>query len=128
VARAADGCAAVRPAYQATASGGAKDTAAPQSRATRVGFLVAPYVVLGVLVLLLAYAGRKIIVVVAGEPDVAQALSYGVIAGAVVQLVFAVSELRRRRLPGVNFRAWSLVALAAVSSGSPAVFFWRMDD
>jgi len=45
-----------------------------------------------------------------------------------VQLVFAVSELRRRRLPGVNFRAWSLVALAIVSSGSQAMFFSRMDD
>src|SRR5207245_1919063 len=114
--------------YQAAAAGRGQASAEPQSRTTRMVFLVAPYVVLGVLALLLAYAGRKIIVVVAGEPDVAQALSYGVIAGAVVQLVFAVSELRRRRLPGVNFRAWSLVALAIVSSGSQAMFFSRMDD
>lgn len=115
-------------AYQAAPSGRVKDSAEPQSRATRLIFLVAPYVVLGVLVLLLAYAGRKIIVVVAGEPDVARGLSYGVIAGAIVQLVFAISELRRRSLPGVNFRAWSLVALAIVSSASQAMFLSRMDD
>ena len=114
-------------AYQAAPSGRVKDSAEPQSRANRMIFLVAPYVVLGVLVLLLAYLGRKIVVVVAGEPDIARALSYGVIAGAIVQLVFAISELRRRRLPGVNFRAWSLVALAIVSSGSQALFLARMD-
>jgi hypothetical protein len=114
-------------AYQATPSGRVKDSAEPQSRTARMVFLVAPYVVLGVLVLLLAYAGRKIIVTVAGEPDIALALSYGVIAGAIVQLVFAVSELRRRRLPGVNFRAWALVALAIVGSGSQAMFLSRLD-
>ena len=119
---------AVWTAYQAAPSGRVKDSAEPQSRTTQIVFLVAPYVVLGVLVLLLAYVGRKIMVWVAGEPEVARALSYGVIAGAIVQLVFAISELRRRRLPGVNFRAWSLVALAIVSSGSQAMFLSRLDD
>jgi hypothetical protein len=115
-------------AYQAAPSGRAKDSAEPQSQTTHVVFLVAPYVVLGVLVLLLAYAARKSIVAVAIDLDVAEALSYGVIAGAVVQLVFAISELRRRRLPGVNYRAWILVALAIVGSGSQAMFLWRFDD
>ena len=115
-------------AYQAAPSGRAKDSAEPQGRATRIVFLVAPYIVLGVLVLLLAYVARKSIVAVAIDLDVAEALSYGVIAGAVVQLVFAISELRRRGLPGVNYRAWSLVALAIVGSASQAMFLSRMDD
>src|SRR5258705_3053717 len=119
---------AVWTAYQAAPSGRAKDSAEPQRRTTQLVFLVAPYVVLGVLVLLLAYAARKSIVAVAIDLDVAEALSYGVIAGAVVQLVFALSELRRSRLPGVNYRAWSLVALAIVGSGSQAMFLWRFDD
>ena len=114
-------------AYQAAPSGRVKDSAEPQGRATRLVFLVAPYLVLGVLVVLLAYAARKSIVAVAINLDIAEALSYGVIAGAVVQLVFAVSELRRRRLPGVNYRAWSLVALAIVGSGSQVMFLSRFD-
>jgi len=113
-------------AYQAAPSGRAKDSAEPQGPTTRLVFLVAPYLVLGVLVLLLALAGRTTIVSAAGEPDVVRALSYGVIAGAVVQLVFAVSELRRRRSPGVNLRAWSLVGLAIVGSGSQAWFLSRL--
>jgi hypothetical protein len=119
---------AVWTAYQAAPSGRAKDSAEPQSRTTQLVFLVAPYVVLGVLVLLLAYAARKIIVAVAIDLDIAEALSYGVIAGAIVQLVFAISELRRRRLPGVNYRAWSLVALAIIGSGSQVMFLWRFAD
>lgn len=105
-------------AYQATPSGRAKDSAEPPARATRVVFMLAPYLVLGVLVLLLALAGRSVIVAASQRIDVMRALSYGVIAGAVVQVVFALSELARRRLPGLNRRAVGLIALAIASGGS----------
>ena len=114
-------------AYQAAPSGRAKDSAEPAGRGTRIVFMLAPYLVLGVLVLLLAVAGRSVIVAVSGRPDVMRALCYGVIAGAIVQLVFAFSELWRRRLPGLNRRALGLVALAIASGGSQTWALSRLE-
>jgi hypothetical protein len=115
-------------AYQAAPSGRAKDSAEPPGRTTRVVFMLAPYLVVGVLMLLLAVAGRSVIVAVSGRTDVMRALSYGVIAGAIVQLVFAFSELWRRRLPGLNHRVLGLVALAIAGGGSQTWALSRLGE
>ena len=105
------GAAAGWTAFTAAPSSRAKDSAEPQPWLTGVGLRVAPYVVLTILGLFLATAGREIIARLA-MPSVVPVLLAGLLAGAFTKMLFALWDRNLATSGWLRLIATVLVAVA----------------